>query len=108
MLCKLYNLSSKDSQLPYEIDGIINDKSKPLKWNFIGEVDDLDVARNMMLHDKGIFEKNGKVYILKNEPCNDMLFDFGKIVYGENIEYYDKYCSDGLTIFGIRRMTEEI
>ena len=37
---KIYVLSSKESQLPYEVKGIINDLSKEIKWKFIGEVDD--------------------------------------------------------------------
>ena len=44
----IYVLSSKESQLPYDVEGILNDKSKEIKWKFIGEVDDLEMARNII------------------------------------------------------------
>ena len=99
MSYKLYVLSSKDSQLPYEINGLINDKSKSIFWKFIGEVDDLYVAREMMLHDKVYLKKNNKEYWLKHEPCNDMKYQFGKIEYNNNIEYYDVYHKSTNSIF---------
>ena len=36
---KIYVLSSKESQLPYEVEGVKNDLSKEIKWKFIGEVE---------------------------------------------------------------------
>lgn len=91
MIYKLYSLSSKDSQLPYDVEGITNDKSKSINWIFCGEVDDLDVAREMMLYDKLYVKKNDKNYILKHSPSCDYKFDFGKIEYDDKVEYYDFY-----------------
>ena len=96
---KIYVLSSKDSQLPYEIEGVINDKSKEIKWKFIGEVDDYEVAKEMMLHDKVYMKHNNKDYWLKHEPCADMKYNFGKIEYNNKIEYYDVYHKNTNSIF---------
>lgn len=40
---KIYVLSSKTSQLPYDVEGVLNDKSKDIIWKFIGQVDDLEM-----------------------------------------------------------------
>ena len=89
MTYKLYVLSSKDSQLPYEVNNIFDDTSKDIVWKFIGEVDDIEVAREMIIHDKVYLKKNNKEYWLKHEPCADMKFTFAKIDYYD--EYYDVY-----------------
>ena len=88
---KIYVLSSKNSQLPYEVENLINDKSKNLNWKFIGEVDDLEIAREMVYHDKPIIIKNKKIYKLTQEPWDEGNFDFVKIEYENKIEYYDFY-----------------
>ena len=62
---KIYVLSSKESQLPYEVEGVKNDLSKEIKWKFIGEVDDLEVAREMVIKDRVYQKKNDKEYILE-------------------------------------------
>ena len=49
---KIYVLSSKESQLPYEVEGVKNDLSKEIKWKFIGEVDDYEIAKYMVEHDR--------------------------------------------------------
>ena len=40
---KIYVLSSKTSQLSYDVEGVLNDKSKDIIWKFIGQVDDLEM-----------------------------------------------------------------
>ena len=91
-MCKLYVLSSKESQLPYEVEGIINDLSKEIKWKFIGEIDDLEMARNMMLHDKAYgIDKDGNYHFLTQDPTDDLHYDFGKIETDSSTEYYDYY-----------------
>ena len=99
----IYVLSSKESQLPDDVEGILNDKSKEIKWKFIGEVDDLEMARNMILHDKpyGI-DKNGKYHFLTQDPTDDLYYDFGKIETDSFIEYYDYYNGEhgeGIVLF---------
>lgn len=78
---KIYVLSSKKSQLPYEVEGVKNDLSKEIKWKFIGEVDDLEVAREMVIKDRVYQKKNDKEYILEFNPSGDLRFDFVKIEY---------------------------
>ena len=85
---KIYVLSSKESQLPYDVENVINDKSKEIIWKFIGEVDDIDVAREMVIHDKIYLKKNNKDYWLKHEPCADMKYTFAKIEFDDSYEYY--------------------
>ena len=101
-MCRIYVLSSKESQLPYEVKGIFNDKSKSVKWKFIGEIDDLETARDMLSHDKVYAKSNDKEYWLKHEPCSDMKYDFGKIEHGDSVEYYDVYHKNLNCIFDRR------
>ena len=91
MNCKIYVLSSKTSQLPYDVEGVLNDKSKDIIWKFIGQVDDLEIAREMIIKDKVYLKKNDKEYLLDFNPSGDLRFDFVKIEYGNNVEYYDDY-----------------
>lgn len=100
---KIYVLSSKTSQLPYDVDGVINDKSKDIIWKFIGQVDDLEIAREMIIKDKVYLKKNDKEYLLDFNPSGDLRFDFVKIEYDDNVEYYDYYCNSYNTMFGKRR-----
>jgi predicted RNA methylase len=51
--------------------------SKKIKWKFIGEVDDYDVARYMVEHDKYYAKKNGTDYWLKNETVLDFTMGSG-------------------------------
>ena len=90
-MCKIYVLSSKTSQLPYDVEGVLNDKSKDIIWKFIGQVDDLEIAREMIIKDKVYLKKNDKEYLLDFNPSGDLRFDFVKIEYGDNVEYYDDY-----------------
>ena len=73
------------------MNGLANDTSKPIIWKFIGEVDNLNVAHEMMLHDKVYMKYDNKDYWLKHEPCADMKYQFGKIEYDDIVEYYDVY-----------------
>ena len=91
MDCKIYVLSSKTSQLPYDVEGVLNDKSKDIIWKFIGQVDDLEIAREMIIKDKVYLKKNDKEYLLDFNPSGDLRFDFVKIEYNDNVEYYDDY-----------------
>ena len=91
MDCKIYVLSSKTSQLPYDVEGVLNDKSKDIIWKFIGQVDDLEIAREMIIKDKVYLKKNDKEYLLDFNPSGDLRFDFVKIEYDDNVEYYDDY-----------------
>lgn len=95
---RIYVLSNKDSQLPYEVEGINNNQSKNIVWKFIGEVDNLEVAREMITHDKVYLKKNNVEYWLKHEPCADMKYTFAKIEYDDVVEYYDVYhkTTDGI------------
>ena len=89
MDCKIYVLSSKTSQLPYDVEGVLNDKSKDIIWKFIGQVDDLEIAREMIIKDKVYLKKNDKEYLLDFNPSGDLRFDFVKIEYDDNVEYDD-------------------
>ena len=91
MKYKIYVLSNKDSQLPYYVEGVNNDQSKDIVWKFIGEFDNLEVAREMITHDKVYLKKNNVEYWLKHEPCADMKYAFAKIEYDGIVEYYDVY-----------------
>ena len=96
---KIYVLSSKESQLPYAVEGVKNDLSKEIKWKFIGEVDDYNIARYMVEHDKCYAKKNETDYWLKHEPCADMRYCFAKIEYNDIVEYYDVYHKTTDSIF---------
>ena len=96
---RIYVLSNKDSQLPYEVEGVNNDQSKNIVWKFIGEVDNLEVAREMITHDKVYLKKNNIEYWLKHEPCADMRYTFAKIEYDNIVEYYDVYHKTTDSIF---------
>ena len=100
---KLYVWSSKDSQLPYDVKNVINDKTKEIIWNCIGEVDDLEMARDMMLHDRAYgIDKNENYHFLTQDPSDDLYYDFGKIEYDGNVEFYDYYAGEhgqGITFF---------
>ena len=87
----IYVLSRKTSQLPYDVEGVLNDKSKDIIWKFIGQVDDLEIAREMIIKDKVYLKKNDKEYLLDFNPSGDLRFDFVKIEYDDNVEYYDDY-----------------
>ena len=100
---RIYVLSSKTSQLPYDVEGVLNDKSKDIIWKFIGQVDDLEIAREMIIKDKVYLKKNDKEYLLDFNPSGDLRFDFVKIEYDDNVEYYDYYCNSYNTMFGKRR-----
>ena len=76
-----------------------NDLSKEIKWKFIGEVDDYDVAKYMVEHDKCYAKKNETDYWLKHEPCADMRYCFAKIEYNDIVEYYDVYHKTTDSIF---------
>ena len=91
MDCKICVLSSKTSQLPYDVEGVLNDKSKDIIWKFIGQVDDVEIAIEMIITDKVYLKKNDKEYLLDFNPSGDLRFDFVKIEYGNNVEYYDDY-----------------
>lgn len=88
---KIYVLSSKESQLPYEVEGVKNDLSKEIKWKFIGEIDDYEIAKYMVEHDRCYAKKNETDYWLKYEPYSDGRNDFCKIEYNNFVEYYDVY-----------------
>ena len=100
---KIYVLSSKESQLPYDVENVINDKSKEINWKFIGEVDDLEIARDMILHDKAYgIDENGNYHFLTQDPTDDLYYDFGKIEYNNSVEYYDYYNGEhgqGIALF---------
>ena len=96
---RIYVLSNKDSRLPYEVEGVNNDQSKNIVWKFIGEVDNLEVAREMIIHDKVYLKKNNVEYWLKHEPCADMKYTFAKIEYDDIVEYYDAYHKTTDSIF---------
>ena len=76
---KIYVLSSKESQVPYEVEGVKNDLSKEIKWKFIGEIDDYEIAKYMVEHDQCYAKKNETDYWLKYEPYSDGWNDFCKI-----------------------------
>ena len=99
MKYRIYVLSNEDSQLPYEVEGVNNDQSKNIVWKFIGEVDNLEVAREMITHDKVYLKKNNIEYWLKHEPCADMRYTFAKIEYDNIVEYYDVYHKTTDSIF---------
>lgn len=88
---KIYVLSSKESQLPYEVEGVKNDLSKEIKWKFIGEVDDYEIAKYMVEHDRCYAKKNDVDYWIDYEPYSDGWNDFCKIEYNDVVEYYDIY-----------------
>lgn len=91
-MCKIYVLSSKESQLPYDVMGVTNDLNKEIKWKFIGEIDDLEMARNMLFHDKAYeIDGNGNYHFLTQDPSNDLYYDFAKIETNSITEYYDYY-----------------
>ena len=92
---KIYVLSSKDSQLPYEVKGVINDKSKEIKWKFIGEVDDFSIATRMIKFDKSRYSNNYyDIFTLYQNPSKNNN-DFCKIESEDGyIEYYDIYHDD--------------
>lgn len=87
---KIYVLSSKNSQLPYEIDGINNDKSKEINWRFIGEVDDYNIARQMIECNDCNIMIYGNLYNLTENPRgNNQEYDFCKIECASFVHYYD-------------------
>lgn len=91
---RIYVLSSKESQIPYEVENKIEfNKILTFRvWKLIGEIDDLSVAREMIKKKDSVYMKHKeKEYWLEHEPSNDMRYDFCKIEYGDNVEYYDIY-----------------
>lgn len=97
---KIYNSSLQISKPPYfleEMGDSINsfkkywDDENSTLWRFIGSVPTLEIARNMVEHNKMHYSENGKIYSLECDPSDEFFCEFVKIEYDDFTEYYDNY-----------------
>ena len=105
---KIYNSSLQISKPPYfleEMSNSINSFKKYWEdenstiWRYIGSVPTLEIARNMVEHNKMYYSENGKIYSLECDPSDEFFCEFVKIEYDDFVEYYDDYHEHNDKIF---------
>lgn len=77
--CRLYGLNSKESQLPYDVEGLKNNKSKPINWIYLGKF------TNSLMMDSLLTD----IFVETNKRFGD--YDFVKLERLSFTNYYDIY-----------------
>lgn len=107
---KIYNASLQISKPPYEINDDCMKKDINLfqnewnnknetEWRFIGSVPTLEIARNIVEHNKMHYSENGIMHSLECDPSDEFFCEFVKIEYDNFVEYYDSYHEHNDKIF---------
>ena len=104
---KIYHTAIQFSKPPYVLENMKVDinlfhqmwKSDETKWEYIGSVPTLEIARCLVEQDKQFVIINNKKYELNCEPSDECYYEFVKIESDDFVEYYDSYHEDNNVVF---------
>lgn len=104
---KIYHTAIQFSKPPYVLENMKEDinlfhrmwKSDETKWEYIGSVPTLEIARLLIEKDKQHINVDGKIYELNCEPSDEFYYEFVKIESDDFVEYYDSYHGDDKVMF---------
>lgn len=104
---KIYHTAIQFSKPPYVLENMKEDinlfqrmwKSNETKWEYIGSVPTLEIARLLVEKDKQSININGEIYELNCEPSDEFYYEFVKIESDDFVEYYDSYHGDNKIMF---------
>ncbi len=104
---KIYHTAIQFSKPPYVLENMKEDinlfqrmwKSDETKWEYIGSVPTLEIARQLIEKDKQSITIDNKTYLLKCEPSDEFYYEFVKIESDNFVEYYDSYHDESNIIF---------
>lgn len=109
---KIYHTAIQFSKPPYVLENMKVDinlfhqmwKSDETKWEYIGSVPTLEIARCLVEQDKQFVIINNKKYGLNCEPSDECYYEFVKIESDDFVEYYDSYHEDNNIVFKRRNV----